>query len=153
MTYFVKRRALSTVVTTALMLTAVAVIGTGVVAWSNSNLRTFENNLVTSASNNTNKINEMPIIENVVLVPYIIIGPTEYVNTTVNNVGTVGINVITITISDYHQTISYPIASGKINPHSSSLFSEPFQYVSGKTVTIQVITGRGTTISTQVLPP
>ena len=59
-----KRRAISTVVSTALMLTAVAMIGTGVVVWSNYNLRSFENVLVTSASNKTNTINEIPIIEN-----------------------------------------------------------------------------------------
>lgn len=148
---FTNRRALSTVVTTAIMLTAVAVIGTGVVTWSNYNLRTFENNLITSASNNTNQISEIPIIENVVFVPYIVIPPNQYVNTTITNIGTIGLTVKTITITDPTHVISYPIVSGNINPKSSKLFSNQFPYTQGVPITIQVITARGTIISTQAV--
>ena len=59
------RRGLSTVVTGAIMLTAVAVIGTSLVAWSNSNLQTFETGLANSASSKTDKINENLQIENI----------------------------------------------------------------------------------------
>lgn len=151
MIHFVKRRALSTVVTTAMLLTAVAVMGTGVVAWSNYNLRSFETNLVTSASNNTNKINEAPIIENVVLDP----NPSgnKLVNVTVTNVGTVGFNVKTITISDSTQSATKTVSGGNVNPHSSSMFSYAYPWIKGKITTVQVITSRGTVISTQAMQP
>ena len=151
MTYFVKRRALSTVVTTALLLTAVAVMGTGVVAWSNYNLRSFETNLVTSASNNTNKINEIPIIENVVLDP----NPSgnKLVNVTITNVGAVGLNVKTIVISDSTQSTTKTVSGGNIIPHSSSTFSYQYQWINGKITTVQVTTSRGTIISTQAMQP
>ena len=152
---FTNRRALSTVVTTAIMLTAVTVIGTGVVAWSNYNLRTFENNLITSASNNTNKINEIPIIENVIFVPYI--GPPipqiEYVNMTVTNVGTTGFNVATVQITNGTTTKSYSITNGGIPSHSSALFSEQFQWQHGIPITITATTKRGTIASTQAMIP
>ena len=155
MKLFTNRRALSTVVTTAIMLTAVSVIGTGVVAWSNYNLRTFENNLVTSASNNTNKINEIPIIENVIFIPYIgsPIPPIEYVNMTVTNVGTTGFTVSTIQITDGTTTNSYSITNGNIKSHSSVLFSEPFQWQHGIPITITTTTKRGTIMSTQSMNP
>lgn len=151
MIHFVKRRALSTVVTTAMLLTAVAVMGTGVVAWSNYNLRSFETNLVTSASNNTNKINEAPIIENVVLDP----NPSgnKLVNVTVTNVGTVGFNVKTITISDSTQSATKTVSGGNVTPHSSSMFSYAYPWIKGKITTVQVITSRGTVISTQAMQP
>jgi len=153
MMIFVKRRALSTVVTTALLLTAVAVMGTGVVAWSNYNLRTFETNLVTSASNNTNKINETPIIENIVLVPNYPLFGINSVNVTVTNVGTIGFNVAKIQISDSTQSITKTVSGGNITPHSSKLFSYSYQWIHGSITTVQVITARGTIISSQAMQP
>ena len=153
MMIFVKRRALSTVVTTALLLTAVAVIGTGVVAWSNYNLRTFEANLVTSTSNNTNKINEIPIIENIVLVPNYPLFGINSVNVTVTNVGTIGFNVAKIQISDSTQSIIKTVAGGNITPHSSKLFSYSYQWIHGSITTVQITTARGTIISSQAMQP
>ena len=149
---FTNRRALSSVVTTAMMLTAVAVIGTAVVAWSNSNLKAFETTLVTSASDKTNKINEALIIENVVFVPYIINPLLPFVNMTVTNVGTTGFNVTTIQITDGTTTSSYSITQGAVPKHSSALFSQHFNWHSGIPVTITITTKRGTVISTQASP-
>lgn len=148
-----KRKGLSTIVTTALMITAVAVIGTGVVVWSNSNLRTFETNLIFSASNNTNKINEVPIIENVVqYIPPP--GPVGKVNVTVTNIGTIGLNVTKITISNPSLTLSFSQKAGGITPHASQLFGPlGFQWASGVVTTVTVTTARGTVISTQVMNP
>ena|SRR6185312_3066156 len=151
MMIFVKRRALSSVVTTALLLTAVAVMGTAVVTWSNYNLRTFENNLLTSASDKTNKINESPIIENVVLDP----NPSgnKLVNVTVTNSGNVGFNVTKITLTNSTKTIENKVTNGGIVLHSSKLFSYAFKWENGKITTVQVTTARGTVISTQVMQP
>src|SRR5437867_5329994 len=104
-----KRRALSTVVTTAIMLTAVSVIVTGVVALANTNSRTFETLLVSSSSDKLNKINEMPKIENVFL--YTGFGSINKINITVSNVGTVGFNVTKITISSTGNCQTYPTSS------------------------------------------
>jgi hypothetical protein len=161
-----RRRALSTVVTTAIMLTAVAAIGTAVVAWSNTSLRTYEFNLATSASDKTNKINEMLIIENVVLQPTLI--PfVNAINITVTNTGTVGLNVTQIQVSDSSTNISVPNGITRIcsyftcpswihlgiPPHSSGSFYHTFQWSSNKIVTIQVTTVRGTTLTTQAMHP
>ena len=146
-----KRRALSTVVTSVMLLSAVAMIGTAVVAWSNSNLRTFETNLATSAANNTNKINEVPLIEDVQLDPHG--GADDRVNVTVSNVGNVGFNVKTITISDNSKTKINAVASGNIPIHSSSTFSYSYNWQSNLITTIQIQTARGTVVSTQSVHP
>ena len=146
-----KRRALSSVVTTAMMLTAVATIGTGVVVWSNSNLRSFETNLATSASDKTNKINESPIIEDVQLDPHG--GAKDRVNVTVSNVGNTGFQVKQITISDTGQTKVNTVISGNIPIHSSSTFSYSYNWQSNLITTIQIQTARGTVVSTQAVHP
>jgi len=150
MRVFLKRRALSTVVTAALMLTAVAMIGTGIVVWSNSNLRSFENKLITSASDKTNKINEIPTIENIILDP----NPagSKLVNVTITNSGTITFTVSTIQISDSTQSVVKTV-NVSIPKQSSQLFSYAYTWQSGKITTIQMTTSRGTLISTQVMHP
>src|SRR5579872_3315983 len=93
------RRGLSTVITTAIMLTAVAVIGSAVVSWSNGNLKAFETSLASSSSDKTNKINENLLIENLAFC-YNCPPPisSKGINITLTNVGYVGLNVTQIQI-------------------------------------------------------
>jgi len=90
------RRGLSTVVTGVIMLSAVAVLGTAIVAWSNSNLFSQQQVLSTQLSTNVNKIKESIVIENV----WFKTGTPKYINITLNNVGTIGLNVTTIKIDN-----------------------------------------------------
>ena len=153
-----RRRALSTVVTTAILLSFVAMIGTSVVAWSNTNSRAFESILVTSASDSLNKINEMLIIENVVLQSKCILLGYNGVNTTVTNTGTVGINVTQIKISDSTQTATFKKSdflpspyNPVIIPKSSSSICVLYLWQTGYLTTVQVTTARGTVLTTQVI--
>ena len=152
---------------------SVAAIGTAVVAWSNTSLRTYEFNLATSASDKTNKINEMFIIENIVLkpdVPLPLPDKPATINITITNTGTVGLNVTQIQVSDSSSNISVPygvkicsyftcpqttsiVKPPAIPPHSSMRFDHNFQYTANKFVTVQVTTARGTTITTQAMHP
>ncbi|MEX0911197.1 MAG: hypothetical protein WDZ43_03600, partial [Nitrosopumilaceae archaeon] len=59
------RRGLAGVVTGAILLSAVGILGSGLVSWTNSNLSTHQQVLDSSYSKATNKINEFLIIENV----------------------------------------------------------------------------------------
>ena len=170
-----KRRALSTVVTTTIMLTAVAVIGAGVVAWANTNSRTFETILVSSSADKLNKINEMPKIENVVLST----APVNInkMNITVSNVGTIGFNVTNIKVSSSGNCATYPTYSTAYNdptcPNSGITSCAPSTFDSScKSITpkssrwylviyppggtgvltdISVTTNRGTTVTTQAI--
>jgi len=90
------KRGLSTVVTGVIMLSAVAVLGTAIVAWSNSNLFSNQQVLNTQLTTNVNKIKESIVIENV----WFQTGSPKYINITLNNVGTIGLNVTSIKIDN-----------------------------------------------------
>jgi len=94
------QRGLSTVVATALMLSAVAVLGTTLVLWSNSNLRGYETSLATTSSDNTNRINEFLVIENVWFCKGNCLHGTHNVNITLANYGNIGLNVTQIKLND-----------------------------------------------------
>jgi len=59
------KRGLSTVVTTAILLSAVSIMGIYLVGWSNSSLLTQQLNLENSFNDKLNKLNEDIFIENV----------------------------------------------------------------------------------------
>src|SRR5713226_8380964 len=90
------RRGLATVVTGAIMLTAVAVMGSGLISWANTNLFGHESNLESSYSTNVNKINEYLTVENVW---FSTSGVNNYVNVTMNNPSTIGLNVTEIQLN------------------------------------------------------
>ena len=146
------RRGLSTVITTAIMLTAVAIMGTAIVAWSNGNLRAFEINLASSSSDKTNKINENLLIENVAFC-YTCLSGSKGVNITLTNVGYIGLNVTQIQIngSSFSWKISPPI---KISPKVSTLYQKSLPtWKSNSLETITVTTARGSVYTKQVTSP
>ena len=59
------RRALATVVSTGILLSAVAVMGSMMTAWSNSTFANEQHEMNTAYSDGVNKLNELLVIENV----------------------------------------------------------------------------------------
>src|SRR5689334_6937470 len=91
-------RGLSTVVTSAIMLTAVAVLGTAIVAWSNGNLRGFETSLANTTASNTNQINENVNIEKIAFCVNCGGTTKNVINVTLTNTGTVSVKITKIQI-------------------------------------------------------
>ncbi len=89
------KRALSTVVTSAILLSAIAVMGTMIVTWANMKLSSQEEALTVSFTDNINKLNEDFIVENV-WYDYVL----NNVNVTITNVGNIGLNVTEIKFTD-----------------------------------------------------
>ncbi len=152
------RRGLTTVVTAALMLSTVAVLGGSLVAWSNGNLKNFETALSTSASNYTNKITEGLVIENIVFCSCS--GSKNVINVTLTNTGTVGttvnqIQVNGITITQYSKSATSLPAN--ILPQQSytvgAKFSGSAQWQSASLYSITVTTARGSVYETQAAAP
>ena len=143
------RRGLSTVVTGIIMLSAVAVLGTVIVAWSNSNLSTHQQILNTQLSTSVNKIKESLSIENV----WFNTTNTGYVNITLNNVGTIGFNVteirLTSTYLDQINSTNVPVL-----PSQTYSVSTNYPWKSQPTVPVKVIitTARGNIFKTQASP-
>ncbi|MDE1867661.1 MAG: hypothetical protein KGI08_08145, partial [Thaumarchaeota archaeon] len=93
-------RGLSSVITTAILLTSVAVLGSSIVAWSNGNLKTFETSLINTSSNMTNKINENLNIENVAFCTNCgSANSKNIINVTLTNTGTVAAKITSMQVN------------------------------------------------------
>ncbi|MEX0764539.1 MAG: hypothetical protein WEC35_04525 [Nitrosopumilaceae archaeon] len=143
------RRGLAGVVTGTILLSAVAVLGSGLVSWTNSNLFTHQQDLQSSYSKATNKINEFLIVENVWFGGNF---PQKFVNITMTNVGNVGLNVTEIELTNSAGIIKYQFSNGGILPGKS--YSPPLSYdwVDNQLVDITITTSRDSIYKTQALP-
>ncbi len=144
------KRGLSSIVTGAILLSAVAVMGVVVVTWANSNLVKHQQNLDTTVSTNYNKINEKILIEHVWFNRN---GPV--VNMTLNNIGTIGLNVTGVTITNVtsSQTYSFTHTNGGISPSGTLSLTESFGWVANTPYKILISTARNTQFETQVVSP
>ncbi len=143
-----KHRGLSTVVTSAMMLSAVAVLGTALVSLSNSNFKTFEMSFTNSISAYSNQINEDLNIEDV----WFGSNPTKFVNVTMTNVGTVSLNVTDIKMIDPTGTHDH-LFNQVILPKAQNSTVISYNWQSGVPVQIVVTTARDATFQTQAMHP
>ena len=150
------RRGLATIITTAIMLTTVAIMGSGVVVWGHSNIFRNEGTMAASFSSNVNQINENLIIEKIWFCKNQSNCPSKpvpAVNITLNNQGSIGLNVTQIQFSTSTKTIQFHYGNQTILPQRTGSILIPYAYSSNVLTNIQVTTTRDTTVSTQALPP
>ena len=147
------RLGLSTVVTGAILLTAVAIMGTGLVSWANTNLRSHQQSLESTYSTNVNKLSENLIIENV----WFGSTPSKFVNITMNNVGSVGLNVTKIQFinpsNDIKLTEFTSFKDQRIFQNHSNSTVIFYSWTSNTPFDIAITTARGSIYKTQVMPP
>jgi hypothetical protein len=144
-----KRRALATVVSTGILLSAVAIMGSMLTAWSNSIFATEQEELNAVYAEGVNKLNEFLVIEHV----WFGNNPTKFVNLTMSNVGNVGLNVTKITLDNSIDRTNLVITNGGIIRTDD--FSTEIQYNWTTTDPIQVTitTEKGTIYQTYVMGP
>lgn len=140
------RRALSTVVTTVMLLAAVSVLGSGLVGWSNSNFAYQKSSIGNQTSTQINTINESFVIEDVWFYSN---GSYQYANVTIRNTGSSAIMVTNIYVNSTQVwNARQSISAGALNAISGI----PVNWGSGKPQTIWVKTARGNSV-TQVWQP
>ena len=152
------RRGLSTIVTAGIMLSAVAVLGSAVVTWSSGNLKAFETSLSNTAATNTNKINELLTIENIVFCSNCAgSGSNKVINVTLTNTGTIPVKISQIQINS---TAITTFAKGTTLPtnimpkNSYTVAAQLANTWKSKSVDIiTVTTARGSIYTTQAAPP
>ena len=143
-----KRRALATVVSTGILLSAVAIMGSMLTAWSNSIFATEQDELNTVYSDGVNKLNEFLVIENV----WFGNNPSKFINLTMRNVGNVGLNVTKITLDNSIDKTDLIITNGGIVRNDD--FSTEITYNWTTTDPIQVtVTTEGSIYQTYVEGP
>ncbi len=143
------RPGLTTIVTSTIMLAAVAMMGSGVVVWGNTNIFGNERTLASSYSANVNKINENLVIEKI----WFGTTPQKFVNITLNNQGNIGLNVTQIQFSTSAKTTQYQFSNQAMLPKKSGSIQISYGYSDNVLTNLQITTSRGSTFTTQALPP
>ncbi len=139
-----RRRGLATVVSTAIILAAISIMGVVLVAWANTNLATKQMELESSFSTQMNKLNEDLLVENI----WFRTSP-NIVNVTMNNVGSVGFNVTKIEIKNSTSTMFFTITDGGMATTEDYSIQETYNWNSGETVDFTIFTNRGNQFTAQ----
>jgi len=135
-----RRRGLSTVVTSAILLSAVAIMGVMLIGWANTNLATKQIALSDSIDEKMNKLNEDILVENIWFGTR---NSIEVVNVTIGNVGSIGFNITKIEIKNSTGFLFFTITDGGIAPGNDYPFEKPFDVDAGETTDFTIFTERG----------
>ena len=149
----INRRALANVVTSAIILSAVSIMGVMMLGWSNSSLATQKQSIEEVFSTQTNKIHEDIIFDNIW---FSTTCPGNCVNVTMSNVGTLGLNVTEIKFIDGGTLVELEIftyTNAGIMPSESFSTNATYPWTSGDDIDIIVFTERGNQFTTQVIAP
>ena len=144
-----KRRGLATVVTSAIMMSAVVILGSAGVVWSQTSLNSQQVEMSNSVDGYINKLSESMVYEYV----YCSDEPCGTIIVVLTNVGEIGLDVTKISISDKISRFAkiLPVSSGSIMPDNSIVVSitDP-SFSSYSVFDVMVETARGNIIQTQV---
>ena len=150
-------RGLSTVVTSAIMLSAVSIMGVMILAWSNTTLLTQQQETNEVFNNQMNKIREDLSYENIWFALPAGKMTENHLNVTVVNIGILGLNVTSIQVTNVTGTNntsftdSYP--DGGIPKSDSGSFNATYAWQSGDELDVTIFTNRGNQFITQVVAP
>ena len=143
------RRALSSLITTVILLSATAMTGTGLVSWSNINLSSFETHLTNVYTANVNTLNENLIVENV----WFGNTPSKFLNMTITNTGTIGLNVTDVKLQSSGTTLDIPSHHTALFPSQQNATKITYAWLSKVPIQITVTTSRGNIYTSQVMAP
>lgn len=138
------RRGLSTVVSSAIIMSAVSIMGVMLVAWSNTSLFTQQVEMENSFNDKMNKLNESLLVENI----WFGTSPSV-VNVTLNNYSTIGLNVTEIWIKNSTDTLIFSISDGGIVPSGDYSMEETYYWNPSETVDFTIFTQRGNIFTAQ----
>jgi len=143
-----QRRGLATVITSAIMMAAVCMMGSAGVVWSQSSLSSQQADMTNTASDYMSKLSESLIFEYV----YCTSDPCNQINVVITNVGHVGVDITEISLSDKTSGFAkiQPVTNGQILPEQSiKITVDDTSFSSYNTLDVTVNTSRGNNIQTQ----
>jgi len=148
MIFSARSRGLSTIVTSAILLSAVAIMGSFLVSWSNNVLVSHKMSMESSYASKMNKLNELLIIENV----WFGQTPSKFVNITMNNAGNVWLNVTKIQVINSTGTKEFKFTRGQILPGKSNSTMLSYGWVDNSPVDIIITTARDSAYRVKAVP-
>jgi len=144
-----KRRALATVITSAIMMTAVTVLGGAGVVWSQTTMNTQQMEMNETVNDYVNKIGESMMFEYV----YCDSDPCDSIIVVITNVGDLGLDVSKITISDKQSGFQkvQSLTKGQIMPDGSiSIVIDDLAFQLYDVLDVSATTARGNVIQSQI---
>ena len=144
-----KRRALATVVSTGILLSAVAIMGSMLTAWSNSIFAAEQNEINEAYSEGVNKLNEFLVIENV----WFGNNPSKFINVTLSNVGNIGLNVTKITLDNSVDKTDLLITDGGMARNDDFSTEITYNWTTTDPIQITITTEKGVLYQTYVMGP
>jgi len=152
-----KRRALASVVTSAIVLSAVSIMGVMLLGWSQTSIANQKLELNEVYDTRMNKINEDLLYENIWFATPGGIMTTNHLNVTVANIGILGLNVTSIQVTNMTGTNNtsfiYSYTDGGIVKSNSLSFNATYAWQSADELEILIFTDRGNQFITQVVVP
>ena len=144
-----KRRALATVVSTGILISAVAIMGSMLTAWSNSIFANEQHELNTVYAESVNKLNEFLVIEHV----WFGNSPSKFINLTMSNVGNNGLNVTKITLDNSIDRTDLLITNGGIVQNDVFSTEITYNWTTTEPIQVSVTTEKGSIYQTYVMGP
>jgi len=151
------RRGIATVVTSAILLSAVSILGVTMLAWSQSSMLEQKMEIEEIFNTQMNKITEDIIFENVWFAIPNGVMTENHLNVTLTNIGILGLNVTEIHVTNVTGTnntnfIYYHTDAG-IPKSDSFSTNTTFPWITGDELNILIFTDRGNQFITQVVAP
>jgi len=144
-----KKRGLATIVTSAIMMSAVCILGSTGVVWSQSTLTSQQIEMTNTVNDYSNKLNESLNFEYV----YCSDNPCQTIIVIITNIGKVGTDIIEISISDKNSSFNkiHTVSNGNIMPEGSIAIpiNDP-SFSSYSVLDVKSTTSRGNVIQTQI---
>ena len=151
------RNAIATVVTSAILLAAVSIMGVMLLGWSQTSIAVQKSELNDVYDTRMNKLGEDLIYENIWFATPS--GDMDYnhLNVTLGNVGILGLNVTSIQVTNVTGTNStpftYTFTDGGIIKSDSLSLNVTYPWGLVDELDVLVFTGRGNQFITQVVVP
>jgi len=145
------KRGLSIVVTSVILISAVAIMGTSVTLWSNSIFSQKQASIEESFATSLNKLDEHITIEKV----WFDTNPVNLGNVTLSNTGIVGLNVTEIKFVDSitrHTLATLSITDGGLRLGEIYSAILTYNWIDDVSYDVVVTTERGNIFRTQVIP-
>jgi len=158
------RRGIATVVTSAIILTAVSIMGVTMLAWSQTSMAEQKMEIEEIFNTQLNKINEDLLFENIwFAIPSLPSMAENHLNVTLGNIGILRLNVTTIRVTNVtagnntNNVFDYPEGGYYTDmgiPKSGSISRNvTYPWQSGDELDVLVFTGRGNQYITQAVAP
>ena len=145
------RRGIANIVSTAILLSAVSIMGVMMLAWANGSMLEQRMEIEHVFNTQMNKINEDLIFENIW---FPTTPPPNHVNITMTNTGILGLNVTEIHVTENNnEKFIFYFTNGGIPKSDSFSVNTSYDWNSNDELEILVFTQRGNQYITQVVAP